>query len=201
MTLDAIAIKHSADKSSLYHNYADRYSTYLSRYVLSPIKMLEMGIQFGQSARMWLDYFSHAAFHLYGMDIADEGKLSDPRYTLFLCDQRNADTLPLPMLDVIIDDAGHYNVPMQAAFFHLWPKLKPGGIYALEDVAVFWDSLYDPSGPDGQQWLLRLVGAVNLSGKTYHGKPIPNPKPDLTIYEREIDFVHFYRGLVIIGKK
>lgn len=201
-TLDQIATERQADKSAAYHGYCKWYEHYIGWKNHHPIKMLEMGIQFGQSARMWLDYFTHPDFHLYGLDIADEAKLSDPRYTFFLCDQRNVDTLPLPELDFIVDDAGHYAAPMQAAFSHLWPKLKAGGIYALEDVAVFWDPEYHLTGPtDGQDFLRELISDVNQRGRDYHGKPTRNPTPDYTYFERTIDFVHFYRGLVIIGKK
>lgn len=200
-TLDEIMIAHDADKGSRWHQYTERYEKYFQHPRNAPITLLEAGVQFGNSMRGWLEYFPNPDARFFGVDVGNTHKIEDPRYQFFLCDQTNADTLPLPMLDIVIDDAGHIAAPMMECFRHLWPKVKRNGIYALEDVAVFWDDDYHPSAPLGQMWLSQLIGHVNLSGKRYYGKPKPNPDVDLTDLERTIDFVHFYRGLVIIGKK
>ena len=38
--------------------------------------------------------------------------------------------------DVIIDDGGHHNCQIMASFIKLWPTIKPGGLYFIEDIQV-----------------------------------------------------------------
>ena len=200
-TLNEIMEHYDSDKQTAYHGYCKFYEYYFHGLRTQPIALLEMGIQFGNSMRGWLEYFRHPDSRFFGIDSGQTPAIADNRYTFFMCDQRHADTLPLPLLDIVIDDAGHIAEPMQAAFHHLWPKVKPDGFYVLEDVAVFWDSEYHHSGPAGQAWLAQLVSDVNQRGKNYHGKPTPNPNAILTDLEKSIDFVHFMRGLVVIHKR
>jgi hypothetical protein len=44
--------------------------------------------------------------------------------------------------DVIIDDGGHHAHQMIASFQALWPAIKPGGIYVVEDIHCNYDSSY-----------------------------------------------------------
>ena len=34
----------------------------------------------------------------------------------------------------MIDDGGHYNTMIKTSFDHLWPQVKPGGVYFIEDL-------------------------------------------------------------------
>lgn len=38
--------------------------------------------------------------------------------------------------DVIIDDGGHHNCQIWTSFQKLWPTVKPGGLYFIEDMQV-----------------------------------------------------------------
>jgi len=37
---------------------------------------------------------------------------------------------------VIIDDGGHQNCQIWTSFLKLWPTVKPGGLYFIEDMQV-----------------------------------------------------------------
>ena len=39
-------------------------------------------------------------------------------------------------IDVIIDDGGHQNCQIWHSFLKLWPTVKPGGLYFIEDMQV-----------------------------------------------------------------
>ena len=38
--------------------------------------------------------------------------------------------------DVVIDDGGHTNCQIWTTFLKLWPTVKPGGLYFIEDMHV-----------------------------------------------------------------
>jgi len=40
----------------------------------------------------------------------------------------------MPELDIIIDDASHASHHQQKGFLELFPKLKSGGLYIIEDL-------------------------------------------------------------------
>jgi hypothetical protein len=41
--------------------------------------------------------------------------------------------------DVVVDDGGHQNCQIWNSFQKLWPTIKPGGLYFIEDVQVARD--------------------------------------------------------------
>lgn len=47
-------------------------------------------------------------------------------------------------IDLVIDDASHFLRETRASFNCLFPKLRPGGLYIIEDWT--WAHVYDPSG-------------------------------------------------------
>jgi hypothetical protein len=50
--------------------------------------------------------------------------------------------------DIVIDDGGHKQCMIWTSFLKLWPKLKSGGIYFIEDLQVSRESDYsDASSP------------------------------------------------------
>ena len=56
MTLDELAIKYKTDKSSLLHNYTEKYDRHFSHLREKDIKVLEIGIQDGFSLNYQIKY-------------------------------------------------------------------------------------------------------------------------------------------------
>jgi hypothetical protein len=78
-------------------------------------------------------------------------------------------------LDLVIDDASHLYAPTKASFETLFPLLRPGGLYIIEDWAwAHWPAAQSPthrspSAPIGAE---RAVGACRaLSGPAAHHPP------------------------------
>lgn len=204
-TLDQLCNRHTADKGSLWHDFCRRYDPYLAPLRDKPINLLEVGIQFGCSARMWLDYFSCA--QIYGVDIRKEHHVDDDdiRFHFQIGDQSNVDFWSQwksqnPRMHVIIDDAAHVVPASRPMFESLWPHLEPGGLYAIEDVCCWWDSDYHTSADQGD-WLKSLIGSLNWFGKDYGGKPKPYSAYALSGFERTVDSIHCSKHLVLIVKK
>jgi hypothetical protein len=110
-------------------------------------KMLEIGVLNGGSLEMWRNYFPKAK--IVGIDInpdcrnheqADKnifvriGDQSDEKFLQSLVDEFGE-------FDLILDDGSHHVDHVNRTFQYLYPKLKDGGIYFIEDThAAYWPS-------------------------------------------------------------
>jgi SAM-dependent methyltransferase len=86
---------------------------------------------------MWQEYFPNAK--LYGVDISDFSAFETDRFKFVRADagdekqlQKVVD-LAVPF-DVIIDDGSHAPFHQQRAFLSLFPALRPGGLFIIEDI-------------------------------------------------------------------
>ena len=215
--LDELAIKHKSDKCSLYHNYAVKYDKILSPFRESFLSVLEIGVSQGQSIKMWTDYFPKATIH--GADISPASKICESysnRVKFHLIDQRDEAQLKnleqFSPFDLIIDDGNHFWMEQILTFQTLFPYLKSGGIYIVEDTTTsYWEEYKNhPISP--VIYFKTLVGEVNLKGA--RGTIPPNPPTDFGDmsngwHRREdchsnvppFESISFYNGFIVITKK
>lgn len=135
-----IRSRSSTDKRvQKWTSYLPTYERYFGPLRGCDVNILELGVQSGGSQEMWLHFFGPMA-HSYGVDM--EAKVlafNNARITNMIGDIGSAAFLEsvcdrIPRLDVIIDDASHISWHMIFAFRKLWPCLKPGGLYLVEDI-------------------------------------------------------------------
>lgn len=144
MTLDELMTKHGTDKGSTEHDYGPIYEEHFDRLRAKEITLLELGVWQGASLKVWRDYFPAAT--IIGLDQQDRGLRLDGVEQMF-SDQNNPN-LPEALanayggLDIIIDDASHISSKTIGSFKLLWPVLKPGGIYVIEDLQTSYDPVH-----------------------------------------------------------
>jgi hypothetical protein len=202
-TLDELAVKYDADKaiSKLNgdltgHGYTPVYDRFFTPLRDAPIKLIEIGVAGGPSIQMWLDYFEQGK--IYGLDITANtnpwntpGASTHPRYsfqagnqsdpTMWQCYFANSGK----DFDIVIDDGSHMSGDIITAFASLWPALKPGGLYCVEDLAVGSTPgtvFLTPGYPSHMDWLKGLIEKMNLG-------------------ENDIEEIHLSRELALIQKK
>lgn len=207
MTLDEIALKCDTDKSSdpqIGHDYCRVYERLFEPLRSERFDLLEIGTLNGGSVRLWLEAFPQAT--IYGVDIARQDQISDPRYVFCQGDQSKPefwDKFKAPeALRIVIDDGSHYAAHVLASFDRLWPSLQPGGFYVVEDIFCwFFYDIWDLENR-GKAFLSQLLGAVNLNGKYFYGNPgtVPPDQP-LTLLEKELESVQVWKGLLILKKR
>lgn len=97
------------------------------------------------SIRAWLEWLPQTM--IYGIDVwpAPADLLAQPRFKFFQGDQSDHADLEriaaqLPLCDVIIDDGDHFGPHQLLTFDILWNRVKPGGIYVVEDIYLRWNS-------------------------------------------------------------
>lgn len=207
LTLDQIALEFNTDKSSAYHDYCRIYERHFEPLRNEEICMLELGyggnedpLSGGESAKMWKEYFSDAA--IYVLDIND--KLNVPDGINFIhASQTEPGILEhwflYNSLDIVIDDASHLSSLTIKSFEILFPLLKSGGYYAIEDLHSSYDTGFygnieastDPAqGNTAMNYFKRIVDDVN--------KDFIEPAYHLGF---DIEWMHFYKDLIIIKKK
>lgn len=140
--LGSLAKKHGTDKVS--HGYTEVYSEYFEQCREDSLKLLEIGVYRGSSIRMWEEYFPNAM--IYGID---DGTICTPqtmaglnsaRVTTLDCDQSDRKALKpiiegMGELDIVIDDGLHFQEHQQVSLGVIFPFVKAGGIYFIEDMA------------------------------------------------------------------
>jgi hypothetical protein len=163
----------------------DRYLQFWSSREGLPIEsILEIGIYDGGSVAFWFENFQpkkHVAIDLvrkgdseyFKWYVASRG-LQDRLKTYWGVDQADEERLreivhrefPGP-LDLIVDDASHLFAPTVKSFETLFPLVRPGGLYIIEDWGWGYDQFWmGPSSPLGTEkialskFVIELLEAV-----------------------------------------
>lgn len=188
MGLDDIAKRHGTDKSSDSHGYSRLYERYFASFPKQGGAILELGWgghedpdAGGASARMWRDWLPRwtvVCIDNETKNVTDEGiqfrqgSQADPKFIASLVKEFGP-------FDAIVDDASHVSSLTIESFRLLWPALKPGGWYVVEDTHSgyhdFWYGKAEANpDPDGKtttgnrttmQFLRRLADEVNFADR------------------------------------
>ena len=148
--LTMLAKLYKTDKTGS-HYYTPHYQLHFQEFRTKPIHLLEIGIggyenpkAGGESLRMWKRFFPKG--NIYGIDIYDKKDFEEERIKIFQGSQidkpfLNQLVLNIPALDIIIDDGSHINEHVIESFRILFPFLKNGGIYVIEDTQTsYWQN-------------------------------------------------------------
>lgn len=191
------------------HFYIPQYEAHLRKFRFRKIKLLEIGVggyehpEFGgNSLRMWKRYFPLG--RIYSLDIYDKSRHEESRIKIFKGSQIDKQFLEHIVketgeLDIIIDDGSHINAHVIETFTLLFPALKHGGVYVVEDTQTsYWPNQGGSSenlNQDGttMNWFKRLADGLN-----YREFRLPNYKP--TYFDQTVVSIHFYHNLVFVYK-
>ncbi len=134
-----IATRHGTDKAPFGWGYTTSYSRWLADRRGEIKTVLEVGVFRGASLRTWRDFFPDAM--VYGIDNdATCTVTGEDRIKTFCVDGYLEETYAGPMmqeigeLDLFVDDALHYGEPQLKLFSWVWPHMRHGGVYAIEEV-------------------------------------------------------------------
>ena len=126
--------------------YAEHYELHLPKPDgVTPIKMMEIGVQSGGSARVWKQYYGEPLTYV-GVDIEPKCKRSESiEENIFVEIGSQLDTAFLSSVcakhgpfDVVIDDGGHSAWMMQTTLAFMWNHsdacLSENATYVIEDM-------------------------------------------------------------------
>jgi cephalosporin hydroxylase len=204
-SLHELATRYGTDKAD--HGYPTIYETYLAHLQHEPITLLEIGIWEGASLRMWRDYFPNAT--IIGIDKTDRN-IRIPGINIFIQDQTDKpkiDEIASALnegFDIVIDDASHHSSKTIQTFRNIYPHLKPGGYYFIEDICTSYYAYHNntehnpdpqmptPSGkPTAMQFFKRLTDELNAASF----------RDDYRLGYGDLAAVHFHPNLIVLQKK
>lgn len=162
-------------------DYFDIYHRALQSYRGKPITFVEIGVQNGGSAMMWRDYLGPQA-KIIGVDIDPKCRaLEEHGFEIWIGDQADpafwrAFTAKHPTLDIVLDDGGHTMDQQLVTFEALWPTVKDGGVYLVEDIHTSYFPGHGGGGPGKSGTFIdRLKGLIDDMHAWYyapeHGIP------------------------------
>ena len=180
-------------------HYLEPYDRYFSKYRGQQLSFLEIGVSKGGSLEMWRSYFGPDAT-IFGVDIDPAcaafeapgtkvriGSQADEAFLKGIVAEMGAP-------DIILDDGSHVSKHQDVSFRTLFPLLKDGGLYVIEDLHTAywtkWDGGYKRRGT-GIELVKTLIDDMHA---WYHDRP------ELMAPKDEILGIHMYDSLVFIEK-
>jgi hypothetical protein len=197
--LAALALRFGSDKWGG-HWYTPHYERHFAPYADRPVRVLEIGIggyqaseMGGASLRMWKHYFRRGLIH--GLDIADKSGHDETRVRTIQGDQSDVDFLVAlnerhGPFDIVVDDGSHLSEHVIVSMTTLFPLLRHGGLYVVEDLETsYWPAWNggrtDPGDPGTSVGFLKSVVDELLT-------------QDSTGFE--VAGMHFYHNMVVMEK-
>ena len=204
MNLDQYGLQFGTDKSSAHHDYLHFYERFLGGLRNSAARILEIGIFDGASLKTWEAYFT--ASRIVGADINPATlRFAGGRVAVEILDQSNIEQLVALAVkhgpfDIIIEDGSHQWEHQITSLRTLFPFLKKGGFYIVEDLQTNYGSMEkDYRGTASLSCMEYLKKAVDLRVADDQLDIAGEEDAFLRSYARHMNLM-FYRRSCLIEK-
>lgn len=177
------------------NSYLNVMNFYFSSKRYDSINILEIGVRESPSVLTWQEFFPNAK--IYGLDIDDCTKHNNDRIKVIVGDQTNISDLErisnnVDFFDIIIDDGSHINKDIIFSFNYLFNKLRPGGIYIIEDLSNSYpaftcgqNKITVNKREDIQSFFNEILFEIDKSSWGEQSRYL---------------FIHFFSSICVIGK-
>ena len=191
------------------HFYTKHYQTHFRKFKFKRVKLFEIGVggyhypdMGGSSLRMWKRYFPFGK--IFALDIYDKSFVEENRIKIFQGSQVDENVLnkitnSIGDFDIIIDDGSHINEHVIKTFQLLFPKLKSGGIYVIEDMQTsYWPDYGGDSKDLNNSSTMMNYFKTLTDGINHEEYILPNYSP--SYFDKNIVTMHFYHNILFIYK-
>ena len=205
-TLDEIGLKYGTDKASSHHNYLNFYENFMAPLREQPIALLEIGVYKGASLATWREYFPYA--RIVGVDIQPSAKqFEGDRVRIELADQSNLEHMAQLAVahgpfDLIVEDGSHLWEHQVTSLRALFPFLRNGGHYIVEDLQTNYGGLQaNYRGLASQSCMDFLKNWLDLYVADDAVDIDAVEDPFLRTYGRAVEHMTFHRRACVIRKR
>jgi len=207
-TLIEIGNAQMCDKGDAQHSHAgesyfDVYERWFNPLRDKHINFLELGVRDGKSLRVWREYFEHA--NILGVDINPQSAHQDTKgCKVEICSQTDREKLTkiskrVKGWDIVVDDASHLNKLTAQSFEILWPTVRPGGLYIIEDLKVSYMNLEHT--PEEWNFIhLNPDHPSRINIREDLDKIFREKIKDIDFAKGDVRSVSFYQQMVILEK-
>lgn len=181
--------------------FIELYESFFKDYKDKNINILEIGVDNGDSLRVWREYFTKAK--ICGIDIIKKdfkipnveilcGNQTDP---IFL----NSVVNKYKNFDIIIDDGSHISKDIIFTFNYLFKFLNNEGLYIVEDLQTSYIRRYGGSRINltkkktSMNFIKNLTDSINYE---HDDKPFFSKNP----FDGKIKFINFFQNIAFIKK-
>lgn len=132
----------NTDKNSI-HSYIDYfYESNFSNYRSLPVVLIELGVQYGGSIKLWDLYFENCEIYALDTEVQNRAfekfcKGKDNIHYVIGDAYTNHIANEIPEFDIFIEDGSHSLKDQMSAIKLYLPKLKDSGIFIIEDIQEY----------------------------------------------------------------
>ncbi|NBW09207.1 MAG: hypothetical protein EBR82_14405 [Caulobacteraceae bacterium] len=171
-------------------NFYPLYRDKLKKFVGKDLKFLEIGVQDGSSIKYWRSM--SPSWNVWGLD--HDHKCTGEQ--IVIGSQEDPEVLKqFEGFDIVIDDGGHTMKQQIETFKQLFPTVRKGGLYVIEDLHTsYWPDFKDyPIST--MEFLKPLIDSVHIAEANC--SRLGNRKK---IDKTGIEAIEFYPSIVFIWK-
>lgn len=183
-------------------HYFEIYDHHFARFRNKSATVVEFGVSHGGSLQMWKDYFGPGSM-ITGIDIEPRcADFTEDGIDVMIGDQEDRSFLAevaaqVGDVDVLIEDGGHTMTQQVNTFEVLWPTIKPGGVFLMEDLHTSYWANYG-GGYRHRGTFIEYAKDLIDQQNAWHSRDAGSFRVD--DYTRTIRGMHVYDSIIVFDK-
>lgn len=206
--LNELSTIYGSDKWGALHWFTQHYERHFGEFRYAPVRVLEIGIGGyhhpnvgGHSLYMWQRFFPRGL--IYGLDIYAKPGITGPRIRTVQGDQNDAAFLRelaerCGPFDLVIDDGSHISEHVRTSFETLFPYVRPGGYYTIEDLQIsYWPAAGGEPPPGSSKTSLGMLKDLIDTIQFREHTDLSDDEAASAVHPSDM---HFYHNLAFLHK-
>lgn len=209
-TWGELFIEHDGYVVDKWQQYPDIYQNTVGPLAAQeePVSFLEIGVQNGGALEIWAKFLPFGS-RIVGLDInADVEKLSfdNSKIKVHVVDATDREAVESLLgddsFDLVIDDGSHRSIDIISSFEILFPHVKPGGVYIIEDLHASYSPAFGGGYAAPASAISYLKNIIDGLHVDYMDMNLFSDEDRVRLegFRREIGSITFHDSVAVIRK-